>query len=104
VPAVDELRRVLATERIDAARRAAPDLIAESARSLREAEQALAERDRGRAAWMAALGQIQVEIATAEARRLQEDIARLASASADVEAELERLEALCAASGATADE
>jgi len=107
--ALVELRRIAAGEPMRAAEKAAPDLAAESARSLRLAEKALSRRDAAAASRMATLGRIQAETAFAIARQqaaearlgeaerrialAEEDMARYRSEQADAEREIQRLEA-----------
>jgi hypothetical protein len=124
-PPLVELRQVVGAPAAEQGRAAAPDLVMESRRSLRLAEDALRRRDVARARWLATLGVLQARIAVAVARqqtaasrreaasielqRVEEDLARFRAQQVDAQNEIRRLESLAGAApsndvGATPDQ
>ena len=115
--ALDELRRAIAGEPFAVARAEAPDLAAETERTLGLAEQAVSRRDRAEAERLASLAGIQSKTAFALARQAMaarrlaaarrtlaeahEDLARYASESDDAEREISRLDELGAGTAAS---
>lgn len=108
--ALVELRQMTSSKALMVSREAAPDLVAESQRSLQRAEEALERRDRAQARWMATLGSIQALVAVSVARQqaaearsaeatgaireIEEDIERYESLREDALRRIQRLEAL----------
>jgi hypothetical protein len=104
-----ELRQVVDSPSVAQAQRAAPDLVAESQRSMRLAEEALQRHDVAQARWLATLGVTQARIAVAVSRqqaassrreaasialqRVEEDLARFRAQQTDAQNEIRRLEA-----------
>lgn len=105
-----ELRQIVEAPSMAQGQAAAPDLVAESRRSLRLAEESLERNDAAQARWLATLGILQARIAVAVARQhaaasrreaasialrhAEEDLARFRAQQTDAEHEIQRLEAL----------